>query len=264
MMPECSDTLYVLRMHKHLYIEHPFLHIMEKVITDDGSVTFYNNEIQDHYHTKSGGREEAFEKHAKALQVDTIKNPVIFDVCFGLGYNAAAALDIIDDDVTVYCFENDREILKKVLEIEPDFKSYFFIKEFVKKFLEDEETIFIADYKTENKIKNNAEEKNDGKKNNRSNKLKLIMMFGDAREEIKKVAENADAVFFDPFSPAKVPELWTKEFFSAIFDQMNKHGKLSTYSCARFVRDNLKHAGFSVRDGPIIGRRSPSTIAEKK
>ena len=89
------------------------------------------------------------------------------------------------------------------------------------------------------------------------------MIFDDAREKIKEISEKADFVFFDAFSPDKVPEMWTKEFFSDIFNKMKENGKLSTYSCARFVRDNLKQAGFEVKDGPIIGRRSPSTITIK-
>jgi tRNA U34 5-methylaminomethyl-2-thiouridine-forming methyltransferase MnmC len=41
-------------------------------------------------------------------------------------------------------------------------------------------------------------------------------------------------------------------------------GKLSTYSCAVKIRKNLANANFEVIDGPIIGRRSPATIAIKK
>ena len=210
---------------------------MKPIKTKDNSVTFYNKEVGDHYHSKSGAREEAFEKYAKALEVDKAENPVIFDICFGLGYNAAAALDLIKGKTVVYCFENDKEILKKILEIDADFKSYYMIKEFVKAFIEKG----ISEYE--------------------NNNAKLIMVFGDAREKINKVKEKADFVFFDPFSPAKVPDIWTKEFFSDIKNKMKENGKLSTYSYARFVRDNLKEAGFIVKDGPIIGRRSPSTIA---
>ena len=212
---------------------------MKQVKTKDNSITFYNEEAGDYYHTKSGAKEEAFEKHAKALSVDKVKNPVIFDVCFGLGYNTAAALDLIKN-TTIYCFENNREILKKILDIDVDFKSYNTIKAFARHFLEQG----IDKYEKD--------------------KIKLIMVFGDAREKIKKVKEKADFVFFDPFSPAKVPEMWTKEFFSDIYNNMKKGGKLSTYSYAGFVRDNLKQAGFEVKDGPVIGRRSPSTIAIKK
>tara|TARA_B100000315_G_C14571155_1_gene585593 strand:- start:936 stop:1568 length:633 start_codon:yes stop_codon:yes gene_type:complete len=205
---------------------------MKKVITNDNSITFYNEKVGDHYHTKSGAKEEAVEKHVKALDVKP--NKVIFDICFGLGYNTAAALDI--GAATVYCFENDKEILQNILKINADFKSYNIIKEFIKNFLNG----------------NNVYEKDD---------IKLIMLFGDARENIKKVKEKADYVFFDPFSPAKVPELWTEEFFKDIKDNMKKGAKLSTYSYARKVRDNMRNARFEVLDGPILGRRSPSTIA---
>lgn len=210
---------------------------MKRIITKDNSITFYNQRVKDYYHTQSGAREEAFEKHAKALNVNSVKNPVIFDIGFGLGYNTAAALDMINGKVEVYCFENDKEILGKVLEVNADFKSYPSIKRFVKNFLE--------------KGSDTYEEKN----------FKLIMLFGDVRKKIKEVDKKADFVFFDQFSPAKVPEMWTKEFFLEIKNKMKKGGKLSTYSCAKFVRNNLKEVGFTVKDGPIIGRRSPSTIA---
>src|SRR5210317_1137125 len=109
---------------------------MKEVITEDNSITYYNEEAQDHYHTKSGAREEAFEKHAKALKIDEKENPVIYDMFFGLGYNAAAAIDILKDNVTIYCFENDKEILKLATEMNADFESWSMIKEFIKNFLD--------------------------------------------------------------------------------------------------------------------------------
>jgi len=210
---------------------------MEKFVTGDNSITFYNHKFEDYYHTKSGAKEEAFEKYAKALDVSSAKNPVIFDVCFGLGYNTAAALDIIQGKATIYCFDNDTEILKKILEIDADFKSYDLIKSFVRNFLENKKEVYEED------------------------DVKLIMVFGDAREKIKDIDEYADFVFFSPFSPSKVPEMWTEEFFRDIKKKMKKGAKLTTYSYARFVRENLKKTGFTLKDGPIVGRISPSTIA---
>ena len=212
---------------------------MNLIKTKDDSITFYNEKAGDYYHSKSGAKEEAVEKHAKALEVNKADNPVIFDICFGLGYNTAAALDLVSG-ATIYCFENDKEILKKILEIDADFGSYSEIKSFVRQFLE----------KSINKYEKGS--------------FKLIMVFGDAREKIKEINNKADFVFFDPFSPSNVPEMWTKDFFSDIYDKMKKSAKLSTYSCAKFIRDNLKQAGFEIKDGPIIGRRSPGTIAIKR
>ena len=204
---------------------------MKKVITKDRSITYYNETVKDYYHTQSGAREEAIEKHVRALDVKP--NKVIFDICFGLGYNSAAALDI--GPQTIYCFENDKEILKKIIETDVDFKSYDIIKEFIRNFFDG----------------NNVYEK-DG--------IKLVMLFGDARKEIKKIDTNADYVFFDAFSPNKDPFMWTKEFFSDIRNKMKENAKLSTYSCAKWVRKNMVDAGFNVKNGPIVGRRSASTI----
>ncbi|MBD3249671.1 hypothetical protein GF336_06525 [Candidatus Woesearchaeota archaeon] len=227
--PDLGITTIFLCIRAHL-------RSMKQIKTKDSSLTFYNARYKDHYHTKSGAREEAFEKHAKALNITEKSNPVIFDICFGLGYNTAAALDLTGQ-ATIYCFENDKEILAQVLKIDQDFRSWKMIKEFIGQFLKDNKTTY--------------------EKGN----IRLVMLFGDARKTIKKVETKADFVFFDPFSPAKVPEMWTKEFFKDIYKKMKPDSKLSTYSYARFVRENLEKAGFRVIDGVVIGRRSPSTIA---
>lgn len=215
---------------------------MEKIITDDGSVTYRSIDVDECYHTKSGAVEEAFEKHAKPAKVDELakkKNKiVIYDVCFGLGYNAAAAIDLIKKSnpkckIMIYCFENDQNIIDKIIEVEPEFESFHLFKKSVK-------THYIKE-----------------------DNIEIKLFLGDARLLIKEAENKADVVFFDPFSPKKVPDMWTLEFLKDIYDQMNNDGVLTTYSCARIVRDNMKSAGFKVSDGPTIGRRSPSTIAIK-
>lgn len=214
-------------------------------MTEDGSITYRNMEFDETYHTKSGAQEEAIEKHAKPLKVWEKEDSIIYDVCFGLGYNAAAAIDEIrnhnnNSRITVYCFENDKEILGKILEIETKFKSFGFIKEFIRRFLEKGETKYFDE------------------------NVEIIMIFGDIRQTLKENMPNADFVFFDPFSPKKHPELWEKSIFEDLNKHMNDGAKLSTYSYARIVRDRLKESGFEVLDGPIIGRRCPSTIAIKR
>ena len=212
---------------------------MQGIKTADGSVTFRNVEISECYHTMSGALEEAFEKFAKPCRIGELaKNGriVIFDVCFGLGYNSAAAIDIImranpKCRIVIYGFENDQDILDKILEVSPGFESYGLIK----------------------KIAKTHEIEEDG--------ARIKIFLGDARAEIRKMREKADAVFFDPFSPQKAPWMWEEEFFSDISKKMRKGAVLATYSYAKAARNNLKSAGFEVKDGPVIGRRSPSTIA---
>jgi tRNA U34 5-methylaminomethyl-2-thiouridine-forming methyltransferase MnmC len=208
---------------------------MKEVTTKDGSITFFNDNANDYYHSQSGAREESFEKHVKALNV--VSNSVIFDMFFGLGYNSAAAIDTVKGDLVIYCFENDKEILSKILEIDAEFESWGVIQEFVRGFIENDVKVYS------------------------SGGVKLIMLFGDAREKIQTINIKADFVFFDPFSPSKVPKLWDVDFLKDIRSKMNPGAKLSTYSCAKIVKGNFNLAGFNVCDGPVVGRRSPSTIA---
>ena len=205
---------------------------MEEIITQDGSSTFFNEDIRDYYHSKSGATQEAREKYANALKIKP--NKIIFDICFGMGYNTAAALEI--GPATIHCFENDKEILHNMLDLSTQFKHYPLIKEFVKGFLNGNSTF-------------------------RKDKTTLIMHFGDARLKIKDMEEKGDYILFDAFSPSKQPELWTEQFFKDIRSKMKDDAKLATYSCAGWVRKNMQNAGFEIKDGPIVGTYSPGTIA---
>ncbi len=203
---------------------------MEKVVTKDNSVTFRSEKYTECYHSVSGAIEEAFEKFARPCKLkDGMK---VLDVCFGIGYTSLAAISIAN--VEIIGLENDPEILAKTAEVEvaDEFKENY------EKIRKAAKSLSYSDEKT---------------------KIKILL--GDARETIKKIDEKFDAVLMDPFSPKKCPELWTLEFISEIAKRMKPGAVLTTYSYARAVRENLKSAGLIVTDGPVIGRRSPATIA---
>ncbi|MBU0615205.1 MAG: hypothetical protein KJ601_03870, partial [Nanoarchaeota archaeon] len=87
---------------------------------------------------------------------------------------------------------------------------------------------------------------------------------GKAEEEIKLLPNNYfNGVLFDPFSPGKHKEMWSLDIFKECFRVMKPGSRLTTYSCAVWIRDNMREAGFQVIDGPILGRKSASTIAIK-
>ena len=205
---------------------------MKQVITKDNSITFFNEKYDEHYHCLAGAKLEAIKKFIEPTNVkDGI---VILDVCFGLGYNSAAALDTANN-LTIFALENDPKILEEIQTINADFESYNMIKEVAKH----------KDYE------------------NTEKGIKIKLLLGDARETIHEINEKIDAVFFDPFSPKKCPELWTLEFIKDVFKTMKPGGILATYSCATHVRNKLKETGFIVKDGPIFGRKSPATLAVK-
>ena len=214
----------------------------KQIITGDTSITLYNEQYQEHYHTITGAVEEAFEKFAIPCLKDKIKQKKIsiLDVCFGIGYNSLAAIHYIRKNnpncrIALVGLENDKNVL-----------------------LQTEKIIILDFLKTDYDIIRQLAAKKSYKDKNLSAKL----LIGDARKTIKNIKKRFDAVFLDPFSPKKCPELWTEKFFKDIHALMKKDAVLATYSCAGVVRKNLKKAGFKVEDGPVVGRRSPGTLAK--
>lgn len=213
---------------------------MQKIETKDGSITFHNDEFDETYHSISGAKEESLKKfilpsieqNPEICKQTTIK---ILDVCFGLGYNSAAAIDILKEQfpnikIKIIALELDQNILNKILEINANFSSYNIIKEAVK---------------------------NNYNKNN----ISIKILKGDATLTIKTLKEKFDFIFHDPFSTKKMPLLWSESFFKDEYNLLKKGGILTTYSCAGLVRNNLQHAGFSIHDVEPVGRRAPSTLA---
>jgi len=206
---------------------------MEKVITKDGSITFHNKEFDEHYHSLTGAKEEAREKYARPtlefFGENLPKKIRILDFCFGLGYNSLVFLEELakagfNGEVEVVGIDNDIEIVTEG-----------------KKILKDQ---------IDNHVYGNE-------------KVNLKVEIGDAADIINELEGTFDICFFDPFSPKKCPKLWTFEVFDKVFKLMSKKSILTTYSCARVVRDNMRQAGFDVKDGPIIGRWAPATLGLK-
>ncbi|MBU0470305.1 MAG: hypothetical protein KKA62_03775 [Nanoarchaeota archaeon] len=223
--------------------------MIKKIITADNTETFLNEEVGESYHSQTGAVEEALKKYVLPCKIKEFAKTgkiAILDVCSGLGYNSAMAIDVALEEnphcqIEVFCLEFDPIIVGKVLEVDPPIKSLSFYKELVR----------------------NNDLKSDQINFNKNN-LNITLIIGDARETCKDLPENHfDAVFFDPFSPKTAPEMWTEDFFKEMYRVMKDSALLATFSCARMVRENMSKAGLFYDDGPIVGRRGPGTIATK-
>ncbi|HPR18054.1 MAG TPA: MnmC family methyltransferase [Candidatus Cloacimonadota bacterium] len=208
---------------------------MNFIKTQDGSFTAFNEAAGEHYHSISGALEEALQKHVNAIGVENGFR--ILDFCFGLGYNSIAATRN-HQNLEIIGLENDIEIVRAIHDMEvPDSLQTEFDA-----FRDLSEKIEIKD------INNNT----------------IQLIIGDALKTIDVLPnEYFDRVFFDPFSPKKQPEMWSEEIFQKVYEKMKSGGKLSTYSCAKWIRQNMQKAGFIVLDGPVVGRKSPATIGMK-
>ena len=212
----------------------------EFVKTLDGSTTLKSEKYGQFYHSFTGAHEESELKYVGPCEIrERAKSSKlrILDVCFGIGYNTAAAIDAAleenpDCAIEVVGLEIDETLLDAIPKLDPKWKCYDMIR----------------------RLKEGPVEEGN---------VKVKLLIGDANETIHSVEDNYyDCVFFDPFSPPTNPEMWTKEILEAVRKKMRSGSILATYSCARVVRENLKSAGFTaVMDGPKVHRRGPGTLA---
>ncbi|MGB7274444.1 MAG: MnmC family methyltransferase [Geitlerinemataceae cyanobacterium] len=215
-------------------------------MTADGSRTFFSQEFGELFHSYHGAKQEAQFKFVQPTQLALkAQQSVVYllDICYGLGYNTAAALTAIwqvnpkckiewiglESDITVCKAAIDRNLL-------------------------DEFPASIQKILARCAIDLSL-------KIDRFNGQLLV---GDARQTIQKVRQLgflADAIFLDPFSPPNCPQLWTVEFLERVANCLKPSGSLATYSCSAAVRTALMEAGLHIGSTSPVGRKSPGTVA---
>jgi tRNA U34 5-methylaminomethyl-2-thiouridine-forming methyltransferase MnmC len=215
--------------------------------TEDGSYTFFSTTFNEAFHSRKGAKTEAFQKFAEATHLAQRVNSGVLkllDVCYGLGYNTAAALEVIwasnpACQVEVYGLELDGSVPQAA--ITPDFLQYWTTP--VQRAL-----VAIAEAGTY-----------------QAPQLTATLLLGDARQTIQiliKERFQADAIFFDPFSPRHCPQLWTVEFFHCIAQCLSPDGYLSTYCRAASVRTALKSVGLCLGTIPVPVQSAPHEWAQ--
>jgi tRNA U34 5-methylaminomethyl-2-thiouridine-forming methyltransferase MnmC len=202
-------------------------HLERKVVeSNDGSSTLFIPELNEHYHSVHGARNESMHVFIKmGLDEAFSQKKVlrIFEVGFGTGLNALLA------------FENSKDGQIEYISVEkyPLKESEWKLLNFTgqsNKGLYDQ---FIAMHACEwGRAKVIAPE------------FSLTKLVGDLNTIA--LPENIDVVFFDAFAPDKQPDLWTVEVFKKMFAMLNPQGILVTYSAKGQVRRNMIAAGFSV------------------
>ncbi|OHD72061.1 MAG: hypothetical protein A2W19_03725, partial [Spirochaetes bacterium RBG_16_49_21] len=210
----------------------------------DGSYTLYAAAYDEHMHSLSGAYEEALLKHVYPSGVlnSPQKHLYVLDVGFGLGYNilalmAECAKRRYGGSLSIYSLEKERSLITALNQIsfndERD-ELYSLIKR-----------AYARGYAHGDRV---------------SIKIEL----GDARNTVQKLSGMLfDAVFIDPFSPSKNPELWSVEFLKELFHLTSDAGILTTYSSAPQIRRALLEAGFNIGRGPSVGGKREGTLASK-
>lgn len=219
---------------------------LKPYITDDGSYTFFSEEFGQTFHSKYGAKEESIYKFSipTLLAEKASRGHLrLFDICYGLGYNTAAALATIwrsnpDCTVEIIALELERNVPIAAIE-------HQLLADWAAPIPQ-----LLAQLAREEYIE--------------SDRLQARLIFGDARQTIASVTApgfQADAIFLDPFSPLSCPQLWTVEFIARVASCCAPDGRIATYSCAAAVRTALIEAGLQIADTIPVGRKAPGTIA---
>lgn len=80
-------------------------------------------------------------------------------------------------------------------------------------------------------------------------------------KNLSDVAPPPHAVFYDPYSPASNPAMWSLEQFTRLADALTAPCLVSCYSRSTSVRVTLLLAGFFVGIGAATGEKEETTVA---
>ena len=215
-------------------------------LTADGSYTFFSTEFGEWFHSRGGAYDEAKLTFVEATQLRQKAHQArlcLLDICYGLGYNTAAALE------TIWRVNPNCQIQLVGLEINQAVPLSAIACNLVAGW---SPTIgpILAKLASEHQV--------------RCDRLEAQLLFGDAREQIQSIIQiglQADAIFLDPFSPPRCPSLWTVEFLQQLATCLRPDGRLATYSCAAAVRTALQLAGLKIGSSQATGRHWPGTVA---
>lgn len=207
---------------------------MERKIlkTEDGSHTLYVPNMDEHYHSIHGAKQESMHVFINAgLNMHSGKELNIFEVGFGTGLNAFLT--------TVESKRQQRNIKYYTIE------KYPLQEEEWEKLNPEPDTA-----KKENSLFKQLHNCQWEKLNDINGTFQLQKIEGDLTSFNFKALPPFDLVYFDAFAPDKQPKLWSPEIFAAIFAHMTKDGILVTYSAKGAVRRTMQSAGFQVERIP--------------
>jgi tRNA U34 5-methylaminomethyl-2-thiouridine-forming methyltransferase MnmC len=206
------------------------------IITEDGSHTVYHEGHKETYHNPYGAFKESIHVFMLyGLDAWLMRNPRkqpirIFEVGFGTGLNAWLTL--------VWAEQNQIPVLYHTIE------PYPLSEEIYSQLNYGDQDDGIFHYKTYLQRLHKAN----------WNEGTVISEYFNMKKENITLADvklyPTDIIFFDAFSPAKQPELWTKEMLEKVSNELNPGGALTTYCATGELKRKLIELGLTVETLP--------------
>ncbi len=213
--------------------------LIKLIKSSDGSHTLYRTDLNEHYHSVHGAKQESkhvfinaglrdFINHSKSNKIS------ILEIGFGTGLNALMSADFID--------EKDNIIIEYTA-LEPFPLSIEIIDQLNYTESKKEKVIFSAIHTTYLK---------------EFKKVSDRFLLKKLNQKIQDFATEFmyDLIYYDSFGPNTQEEMWKLEIFKKLYNLTKPNGRLVTYCAKGQVRRDLQKAGYKIErlKGPI-GKR---------
>lgn len=209
---------------------------LQFIPTKDNSITLFNPELNETYHSIHGAITES--KHVfiqNGLQYffenKNVASVRVLEIGFGTGLNALLSyLFCIEQQKSLHYisyepFPLSNEILNQInypQQLNSD---------------KDDENFFLKLHSEKNNIY-------------KSSILVIDIKVLETPYQQSTILEKVDIIFFDAFAPNKQPDMWLPEVFSKCYNELNASGILVTYCAKGEVKRTLKSIGFKVETLP--------------
>lgn len=202
--------------------------MLQLLISNDGSPTIFNTDIQESYHSKFGARSESehvFIRNGLETVLPKANNVNILEIGFGSGLNALLTQQAAEEHKVNIVYYSTEPFPLPINLAHAYIRNTHFNPEEQEVLLKlhqapFEQDIQVSPYFLLHKTTTGIQE------------FQSDILFS--------------LVYFDAFSPDKAPELWTEAIFRKLYQMMISEGILVTYCAKGFVKRHLKAAGFSV------------------
>ena len=206
------------------------------ILTEDGSSSLINLELNETYHSIHGAIQESehvFIKHGLAFfaRQNTSKEISIFEVGFGTGLNALLALKYAQENcikiryATIEAFPVDPLLIRELNY--PEILAFENSEKYFQK-------IHSVEWNKEEEITSYFS----------------ITKINEAIQSAQLQSESFDVIFFDAFAPDKQPEIWKLIILQKTAMAMKPKGIFVTYSAKGQLKRDLISLGLSVEKLP--------------
>ncbi|MEN9810955.1 MAG: hypothetical protein RLZZ488_2522 [Pseudomonadota bacterium] len=222
-------------------------------VLDSGVASFRHLQTGELLHGSVGPEKEARDLYMahSGLQESGKESLVVFDVGMGCGAQLLALLDFFHSPdsnfkkLQIFSFDLEKEGLHALLSASQYFDGARRYKSFIEQACSEDKVLAPSV---------------------RGKSLEWNFIGGDFRSTISGFSKNntypkADAIFFDFFSPASHPWLWTFDLFTIIRSCSHNQTRLITHSSATCVKAALAAAGWFVGHTIASGKKAKSIMA---